>query len=218
MEFNASVVKAVTSNLYDYKITAVCREYSTNITDIHNDSGKTGVAGYVHVPTKMNPVVKFIDEGCGMDEDDIYGTFTVLGKSTKRGDNTTNGSLGFGSKSYGTVSDSMTVTSVKNGVKTVVICYKDKHGMLAADTKSVTETDLPNGTTIEIPVEISKVSQWQREMALVLGAFKVPHNNNGFGEYDPLFEEMKSLCQECREKGSVLVQKDSLSKRASPFR
>ncbi|AUR86223.1 histidine kinase-like ATPase [Vibrio phage 1.084.O._10N.261.49.F5] len=206
MEFNASVVKAVTSNLYDFKIEAVVREYSTNITDIHSDSGMSGVAGYVHIPTKMNPVIKFIDYGCGMNEDDIYGTFTVLGKSTKRGDNTTNGSLGFGSKAYGTVSDMMTVISVKNGVKTVVVCYKDKHGMLSADTKSITETEESNGTTIEIPVELSKVEQWQKTAALVLGAFRVPHENNGFGDYQNVFEDMKSVCKTVREKGSILLQ------------
>ena len=207
MEMNASVVKAVTATLYDYKKEAVVREYSTNITDSHNDSGKRSLKGYIHVPTKMNPVIEFHDFGLGMSEDTIYSVYTVLGKSTKRGDNTTNGSLGFGSKSYGTVCDQMTVTSIKDGIKTVVICYKDRTGMLAADTKSVTETDQPNGTIVSIPVKPNEVHQWQETAAKVLGAFEVPHEVNTFGDYQDVFEETVKLCNTVREKGTVFNQK-----------
>lgn len=203
LEMNASVVKAVTSTLYNYKKEAVVREYSTNITDSHNASGKTGAKGYVHVPTRINPVIEFRDYGLGMSEDDIYNIYTVLGKSTKRGDNTTNGSLGFGSKSYGTVCDQMVVTSVKDGVKTVVVCYKNRKGMLAADTKSISNTNEGNGTLVSIPVKIGEVRQWQEVAAKVLGAFKVPYNNNGFGDY---LIDVKSFKNES-EKRSKLEDK-----------
>lgn len=206
MEFNASVVKAMTSNLYNYKIEAVLREYSTNITDIHNDSGMEGVAGYVKLPTKFDPTVEFRDKGRGMNEEDIYGTFTILGKSTKRGDNTTNGSLGFGSKSYVTVADQMTVTSVKDGVKTVVLCYKNRKGSLSADTKHVSKTDEQNGTTISIPVDLGKVNTWLSTAARVLGAFRTPHEVNSFGEYELEYDQMLALCRSVREEGSVFYQ------------
>lgn len=206
IEYNASVVKTVTSNLYDYKKEAVVREYSTNITDSHNDSGKRALQGYVHVPTKMNPVIEFHDYGLGMTEDTIHNTFSVLGKSTKRGDNNTNGSLGFGSKSYGTVCDHMTVTSFKDGVKTVVICYKDKTGMLTADTKSITPTDQPNGSIISIPVKPSEVTDWQEICARVLGAFEVPHKVNSFGGFQDVFDDVHKVCNQAREKGSVFIQ------------
>ena len=209
MEMNASVVKAVTATLYNYKIDAVVREYSTNITDSHNDSGNEGLKGYVHVPTKMNPVIEFHDYGLGMTEDTVYSIYTVLGKSTKRGDNTTNGSLGFGSKSYGTVCDQMTVTSVKDGVKVVVVCYKDRTGMLAADTKSVTQTDQGNGTVVSIPVKLNEVELWQETAAKVLGAFRVPHEVNSFGEFEDAFNAMQSLCKRVREDGSVFLHSNS---------
>lgn len=209
MEMNASVVKAVTSTLYNYKIDAVVREYATNITDSHNDSGKEGLKGYIHVPTKMNPVIEFHDYGLGMTEDTIYSVYTVLGKSTKRGDNSTNGSLGFGSKSYGTVCDQMTVTSVKDGTKVVVVCYKDRTGMLAADTKSITKTDQQNGTVVSIPVKLNEVDLWQEISAKVLGAFRVPHEVNSFGEYDNVFLKMKELCDQVREEGTVFLHSNT---------
>ncbi|CAH9014160.1 putative rIIA protein [Vibrio phage 249E41-1] len=202
IEFNASMVKTLTSNLYDHKIEAVIREYSTNITDSHFYAGKQGVKGYVKLPTKFDPTAEFRDTGLGMDEDTIYNIFTVLGKSTKRGDNDSSGSLGLGSKSYLTVADQMTVTSVKDGVKTVVLCYKNRKGSLSADTKHVSKTDEPNGTVISIPVDLGKVNQWLATAARVLGAFRVPHEVNSFGDYQEEYDQMVEMCREIRESGS----------------
>ncbi|CAH9014207.1 putative rIIA protein [Vibrio phage 496E54-1] len=201
IEFNASMVKTLTSNLYDHKIEAVIREYSTNITDSHFYAGKQGVKGYVKLPTKFDPTAEFRDTGLGMDEDTIYNIFTVLGKSTKRGDNDSSGSLGLGSKSYLTVADQMTVTSVKDGVKTVVLCYKNRKGSLSADTKHVSKTDEPNGTVISIPVDLGKVNQWLATAARVLGAFRVPHEVNSFGDYQEEYDQMVEMCREIRESG-----------------
>lgn len=206
LEMNASTLKALSQTLYDYKIEAVLREYSTNITDSHNDSGKEGLAGYVHVPTKLKPVVEFHDFGLGMSEETIFSVYTVFGCSTKRGDNTTSGSLGFGSKSFNTVSDQMTVTSTKDGVKTVVLCYKDRKGELTADVKSSTKTNDPNGTVISIPVDPAKVSLWQSTAARVLGAFRTPHKTNGFGDYQSRYDQMVAMCKEVRENGTMFYQ------------
>lgn len=206
LEMNASTLKALSQTLYDYKIEAVLREYSTNITDSHNDSGKEGLAGYVHVPTKLKPVVEFHDFGLGMSEETIFSVYTVFGCSTKREDNSTNGSLGFGSKSFNTVSDQMTVTSVKDGVKTVVLCYKDRKGELTADVKSSTKTDEPNGTVISIPVDPAKVSLWQSTAARVLGAFRTPHETNGFGDYQSRYDQMVAMCNEVRKNGTKFYQ------------
>lgn len=209
MEYNASVVKAMTATLYNHKIEAVVREYSTNITDIHTDCGYPKRKGFVKVPTKLDPTIEFHDYGSGLDEDDIYNTFTVLGRSTKRGDNRQNGSLGFGSKSYAAVADQMTVTSIKNGVKVVVLCYKNRIGELAADFKSKVNIDQENGTTISIPVKVAQVGEWQEACARVLGAFRVPHNVNTFGNYQNEYEAILNLCKHVREEGSVFVQSPS---------
>ncbi len=206
IEFNASMVKTLTSNLYDHKIEAVIREYSTNITDSHFYAGIQGTKGYVKLPTKFDPTAEFRDTGLGMDEDTIYNIFTVLGKSTKRGDNDSSGSLGLGSKSYLTVADQMTVTSVKDGIKTVVLCYKNRKGSLSADTKHVSETDEPNGTVISIPVDLGKVNQWLSTAARVLGAFRVPHEVNSFGDYETEYNQMVEMCKKVRENGSMFYQ------------
>ena len=55
MEFSAKLARTLSATLYDYKIEACIREYSTNVTDSHNDSGKRGLAGKIHLPTVIEP-------------------------------------------------------------------------------------------------------------------------------------------------------------------
>ncbi|UUW39826.1 putative rIIA [Vibrio phage VPMCC14] len=204
--FSAKLARTLAETLYDYKIEAVVREYSTNITDSHTDAGFPEKQGYVEVPTKMSPNIKFQDFGVGMSKDTIFKIYTVFGKSTKEHDNTTNGSLGYGSKAAFSISEQFTVTSVKNGVKTVVVCYKDRTGLPKADVKSEKPTDESNGTTVEIPVNLNKINEWQEACARVLGVFRVPHKVNTFGDYERVYEEIRTMCLNVREKGSLFIQ------------
>uniref|UniRef100_A0AB39AJL4 RIIA lysis inhibitor n=1 Tax=Vibrio phage P018-4 TaxID=3229728 RepID=A0AB39AJL4_9CAUD len=205
--FSAKLARTLAETLYDYKIEAVVREYSTNITDSHTDAGFPEKQGYVEVPTKMSPTVKFQDFGVGMSKDTIFKIYTVFGKSTKEHDNTTNGSLGYCSKAAFSISEQFTVTSVKDGVKTVVVCYKDRTGLPKADVKSEKPTDESNGTTVEIPVNLSKINEWQEACARVLGSFRVPHKVNTFGDYERVYEEVRTMCLNVRDKGSLFIQK-----------
>jgi hypothetical protein len=207
--FSAKLARTLAETLYDYKIEAVVREYSTNITDSHTDAGFPEKKGFVQVPTKINPNIKFQDFGVGMSKGTILKTYTVFGKSTKEHDNSTNGSLGYGSKSAFSISEQFTVTSVKDGIKTVVVCYKDRTGLPKADVKSETSTGSQNGTTVEIPVKLSQVNEWQEACARVLGAFRVPHEVNTFGDYQNEYDEIKSLCEQVRSEGSLFVNNPS---------
>jgi len=210
MEFSAKLARTLSSTLYDYKIEACIREYATNVTDSHNDSGKRGLAGYIHLPTKMEPWYEAEDFGLGMTEDTIYSIFTVYGKSTKEGNNSTNGNLGFGSKCGFSVGGQFTVTSMKDGIKTVVVCYKDKSGVPAADTKSITKTTEGNGTRIRVPVNTKDISAWQLNGAKVLGAFEVPHKVNSFGLYGAEYEATREICNRARQEGSIYLDSNSL--------
>lgn len=198
---SAKLAKTLAETLYNHKMDAVVREYSTNIVDSHTDAGIPDEKGYVHIPTTLEPYLKFIDKGVGMSEEDIFNIFTVFGKSTKTHDNTTNGSLGYGAKSAFTVCDQFTVTSVKNGVKNVVVCYKDNKGYPTSSLKSSTETTEVNGTTITIPVKQTSIRVWQSVCARVLGAFRNPPETNGFGDYQEDYEQVKEVCKVVRDSG-----------------
>lgn len=204
--FSAKLARTLAETLYDYKIEAVVREYSTNITDSHTDAGFPEKAGLINVPTKLNPVIKFQDFGVGMSKETIFKIYTVFGKSTKEHDNTTNGSLGYGSKSAFSVSEQFTVTSIKDNIKTVVVCYKDRTGLPKADIKLEEKVNEPNGTTVEVPVKLSQVGEWQEACARVLGAFRVPHDVNTFGDYQDQYKAIKSVCEQARTEGSVFLK------------
>jgi hypothetical protein len=205
MEFSAKLARTLSATLYDYKIEACIREYSTNVTDSHNDSGKRGLAGKIHLPTVIEPWFEAEDFGLGMSEDTIYSIFTVYGKSTKEEDNSTNGCLGYGSKVGFSVGDQFTITSVKDGVRTVVVCYKDRTGLPTADTKSVTETTETNGTKIRVPVNSKDIDKWHLNGARVLGAFEVQHKVNTFGSYEDEYVATKTLCARVRKETSVYL-------------
>lgn len=210
MEFSAKLAKTLSATLYSYKVEACIREYATNITDSHIDSGNKGLAGVVHLPTSLEPWYEAQDFGLGMTEDTIYSIFTVFGKSTKEHDNTTSGQLGLGSKSFLCYGDQITVTSVKDGIKTVVVCYKDRAGLPTADTKSVTNTEEGNGTKIRLPVNTKDINTWHLNGARVLGAFEVQHNVNTFGTYKDQFLATRKACAAARVNGSVYLDKHSV--------
>lgn len=210
MEFSAKLARTLSSTLYDYKIEACIREYATNVTDSHIDSGKRELAGKIHLPTEMEPWYEAEDFGLGMDEDTIYDIFTVFGKSTKEHDNSTSGQLGLGSKSFLCYAEQLTVTSVKDGIKAVVVCYKDRTGLPTADTKSITNTTEPNGTKVRVPVNTKDIRQWQLNGARVLGAFEVPHEVNTFGNYADEYLATKAICKRAREEKSVYVPANEL--------
>jgi hypothetical protein len=210
MEFSAKLARTLSATLYTHKVEACVREYATNITDSHNDSGKRGLAGKIHLPTYMEPWFEAEDFGLGMTEDTIYNIFTVYGKSTKEEDNSTNGCLGYGSKVGFSVGDQFTIISVKNGVRTVVVCYKDRTGLPTADTKSITNTLEGNGTRVRVPVNIKDIDSWHKNGARVLGAFEVQHEVNTFGGYTAEFEAVKEVCAQARAEGSLyLSSKDA---------
>lgn len=199
--YSAKLARTLAETLYQYKYDAIAREYATNITDAHVDALKPDLAGYIHIPTKFEPYIDFTDYGNGMDAGEIFETYTVFGLSTKDTDNTTNGSLGYGAKSAFSLYDQFIVTSVKDGVKTVVLCYKDKNGEPSRNLKSVNKTDEASGTTIRIPVSINSVSKWVEVFTRVLGAFRIPHKTNiGISETD-MFKEISSACAIAREEG-----------------
>ncbi|AHK11420.1 hypothetical protein S140_10 [Shewanella sp. phage 1/40] len=210
MEFSAKLARTLSSTLYDYKIEACIREYSTNVTDSHNDSGKRGVAGKIHLPTQMEPWFEAEDFGLGMTEDTIYSIFTVYGKSTKEEDNSTNGCLGYGSKVGFSVGDQFTITSVKDGAKSIVVCYKDRTGLPTADTKSITTTTESNGTKIRVPIDTKDISKWHLNGARVLGAFETQHEVNTFGAYEDEYTATRNLCTRVREETSVYLDKRSV--------
>lgn len=106
---------------------------------------------------------------------DIFATFFL---STKEDNEKANGCLGLGSKAAFTVSDQFTVAAIKDGMLRVYMCYKNKMGIPEVALKSEHNTHKGNGVTIRIPVPVSDIALWQKEMTDILSCFELLPEGN----------------------------------------
>lgn len=128
---------------------AVLREYVSNAVDAVNGitDGKVTVILPSSNADSSELVIK--DNGCGMSEDFVINHLNSYADSSKRDDTASIGSKGIGSKSAFSITDKFTITTVKDGVKTVAVNDK-KNGQLLHES---TPTDEPDGTIVSIPVD-----------------------------------------------------------------
>lgn len=167
-------------NQYREPWSAVIREYVSNAVDA--------------VRTVQNPTVQVIlpdfsddtqlvikDNGVGMSLDFIENNLNSYASSSKRNDNDSIGAKGIGSKSAFSLTDKFTITSVKDGEKTVAI-HDRKVGHLTYESeKPVNE---PNGTIVTIPIhDIEIANDMNCRISNVINGFNssVVHvyNNDG---------------------------------------
>lgn len=157
---NSAWVMRAVADLYSNRELAVIREYSTNAYDSNKEraiADGTDIAPIkVSLPNAMNPYFTVQDFGVGMSEAELKEVYTQFGESTKRESDDFNGMLGFGSKSAIAYTNTFTITSVKNGHKTVaaVVRREDAMGGYHVTMKILVSnpTSEGNGVTIQVPV------------------------------------------------------------------
>lgn len=140
------------TDLYSDAELAVIREYATNALDAHKEAGNTAPIE-VSTPTSLSPYFKVKDYGVGLSVDDIVNIYSKYGASTKRDNDYSTGMLGVGAKSALTYTDQFTVTSVKAGIKIVVLVSRKEDGSGMMQVIDTVSTDEPNGVEISVPVQ-----------------------------------------------------------------
>ncbi len=159
-------VISMLSNLYSEPILAVVRELLANAVDASREAGSTRPVE-VTSPTTLEPYLTVTDHGTGMTMDGLEQTFLTFAASTKRGSNDHIGGLGIGAKSPWAVSETFVIDTVKDGLRTTVRASIElEHEVLVAGEA----TDLPNGTTIIVPVSNPSSSRWSRAIREVTAA------------------------------------------------
>lgn len=140
------------ADLYSNRELAVVREYSTNARDAMVEAGKADLPIEVTLPTAMNPYFEVKDTGIGMSEETLKNRYTKFGDSSKRDNNDVNGMLGFGCKAAVAYTNTFTVTSVFDGIKTVAVITRKPDYAITLKVILSTPTSEGNGTTVQIPV------------------------------------------------------------------
>lgn len=147
---NAAFIMESLTNLYSDPQLSVIREYVANGIDSHIEAGNDAPVE-VSLPTQWSPLLVIKDQGIGMSQEDVfrYGTY---GSSDKRDNLKVVGNFGMGSKSALAISNSFTVSAVKDGEYTVANIGRNDEGHGQVDIITNEPTDQPNGVTISIPV------------------------------------------------------------------
>jgi len=138
------------TSLYSDQELACIREYSTNADDSHKDAG-TKRPIEVTTPTSLSPYFRVKDYGVGMDANTIADVYSQYGRSTKRTQTDTNGSMGIGGKSALSYTHQFTVIGIKDSIKTNVSVSIGNDGGGIMEIVDESLTDDPNGVEIIIP-------------------------------------------------------------------
>ena len=153
IQVNDNAFAILSDKLYQDKELAVVREYISNAYDIHVQTGNL-VPCEINIPDKINPNFEVRDFGTGLSEEDIYRLFCTYFASNKNETNKQIGGFGLGCKSGFAYSESFSVTSWFNGVKTNYIMTKIGNVPTCITGKSY-PSDEPSGLKISIPVDES---------------------------------------------------------------
>lgn len=174
---NAETFSILIDGIYNDKVLAAVREPLFNAVDSHTEAGCRDKPIIIHSPTDLEPWYSVRDGGLGMDFDMVTQTFMMLGSSTKRESNELIGAKGIGSKAPFTVTDMFTVTSVKNGMKTVYSVHKNE-GIPEVVPLHESKTTEENGVEIKFNVDPSETSKYRQAIVKCLRYAKFPYEIN----------------------------------------
>jgi hypothetical protein len=171
---NLGHIASILRKAYSDPIRAVVREYGTNAAEAHMLNGNTTKPFAITLPTSMSPTFKIRDFGPGLGTENFKDLFCSYGGSSKRTSNQFTGCLGIGCKSYGSYSDSCTVTDVHDGVKRIWNCFIDESEVGKASLLSETKSNEPSGVEVSVAVRPNDVDRFRNTAIKVYKVFDLP--------------------------------------------
>lgn len=188
---SAKAFSLLVGGLYSQKIAAIVRELATNAMDSHIAAGNPDVPFLAHLPNDLEPFFAVRDtHGTGMSPDFVATKYSCFFMSDKTETNEQSGCFGLGSKTPFAYTDSYTLTSIHNGVKTVYNPLLDDKGNPVIMKLSSESTDEPNGVEIKLSVKKSDFHTFAEEAKKIYSWFKVRPVVTGranFQFYEPEF-------------------------------
>lgn len=178
---SAHAFQMLSSGLYTNKVQAVVRELACNAADAHVQAGRTDVAFEIKVPNKLDGQFYVKDFGPGLSEELVMRLYTTYFESTKSASNAFTGGFGLGSKSPFAYTDSFTVESRQNGVKTIYTAFVGEDSVPQIAKLNSMETTEPDGLTVGFPVKPDDTSAFAEEVNKVLHWFSAPAVVRGAG-------------------------------------
>jgi hypothetical protein len=190
----ANMMKTLSSPYKD-KIMAVVGEYLANAVDIHRMTGQTRQVE-VYLPTMMKSEFVVKDFGSGLSDDDVLGSLSQYGYTTKDQLNTTVsgdviiGGFGVGFKVWLAYNDTVIVQSRYEGQVTEFSGHLDNDGIPQVTLMSKQDTTEPNGLTIKVPVKRGDLDTFRVKLQQVLEFYTTqPKVEGGGTDFKPATTE-----------------------------
>lgn len=153
---------------------AVIRELATNAYDSHIKAGKQKTPITIELPSVNSPYLKVTDEGVGLNKEEAEQFLTNYFASGSQYEKNPVGYYGLGAKSPQAYTDTYTVEVVKDGIKNVLLIYKDESGVpcyhFAVEGQT---TEQGNGVTYTVPVQEKDFQAFYKAASRVLPYFPV---------------------------------------------
>ena len=157
------IITLLRNDIYSNKPLAVIRELSCNAFDANVQSGKNNTPIRVTLPSKFESKLKIRDFGYGLSPEQIKSVFIKYGKSTKRGSDNQVGCYGIGAKSPFAYTDSFTVVSYQNGIKSIYSMVLGETNVGNCLTVGNFPTDEVDGLEIIVNVKSDDVETFRNE-------------------------------------------------------
>jgi len=186
------IFEILRSKLYSNPIGSIVREISCNARDAHREVGKENIPIEITLPNRLEPSFQVRDFGPGISKERMSNVFVKYTASTKRSDNYQNGGFGLGAKTPFSYTDSFTIITCVNGVKSTYAAYIDETKIGKVDLLSEINTDECNGTRIIVPVKPSDLNYFKDEVMRSLYFWKVKPLLKGISP-EPIFNTNAGL-------------------------
>lgn len=148
-------------NIYQDPVGSTVRELVSNAFDATISSTDEYTPVGVEKHLLDNPITvtltdnefKVEDRGCGMTLDFLIDTYSVLGESSSRGSTEHIGGYGLGKMTSLAYNSEFTIVTRKDGKQVIALCSYES--LPTISIISHTDTDMPNGTTVSVPIKSS---------------------------------------------------------------
>ena len=169
---SAQVMSILRDKIYTDKVMAVLREALCNAIDSHSAANKKDVAVEVYLPNILEPVLRIVDYGLGLDDYGVREVFFSYGPPDgvgyKNKSNEYIGSYGLGSKSFWCYTHVAQVIATKDNIRRTYNAYINEEEIGDVAQLSEEFVDAPNGLEIQVPVKQSDFHLFASKLASLL--------------------------------------------------
>lgn len=157
----SAIIDILRNRMYSMPIQTLVQEYICNARDAMIEANTLGTKKIkITAPTKLACQFRVRDFGVGLSEQRVNEVFTLYGNSTKRNTNGQIGGYGLGAKSAWAYTDSFTVVSFFDGVKTTYLCHVGRDNVGSMDCLNKEKTNEANGVEIIVTVKPDDIAKF----------------------------------------------------------